>query len=500
MYQYQYQAERIGWIRYIRTVGEHVRVRFGTDISGDLSVLHEPISACLKVFSRTFTDVRSADKKYLTSVLAIEELGLNDDATVSEVQLQECSNSVSCLVDCARKAQHQMKKLLEPKTVAWDAGGSSVGLSEVPSAEFAFDPGVKGEDQVQLQLRHGGELNRFTSVARLKLVFKDCKSLLLGLEELQEVFELTSLMNCFANPSALGYRTLYAVVKVQIDEESAPAMAEEQDRREGQGRKGSGSHPVYFLAQIQLQLARYEQAEQEAAVHHQAFMDRIPDVCRRIRIEDRPAVEHLIAELIRTIRPSSAVHAACFFSHSSAISVGRVRTDANTAAAHGRGDASGRTGFTSASHGMQIQDSDSDVLELEHPLLDTDDFDIDQWGSGDMSDYLIAEHSSQADTVWYDVRWVIEYQSSPTMMLAQDMLVLAKTLAASVALFYVTRPHQLIVCEGVSYTATESLGCLDEAPCRHRRTSAIRQLVTGQSKRSVLRSSTWMVSTALSRR
>jgi hypothetical protein len=58
---------------------------------------------------------------------------------------------------------------------------------------------------------------------------------------------------------------------------------------------------------------------------------------------------------------------------------------------------------------------------------------------------------------------VLEYQSSPTMMLIQDMLVLAKTLAASVALLYVTRPHQLIVCEGVSYTATQSLGCIDDS-------------------------------------
>jgi hypothetical protein len=63
----------------------------------------------------------------------------------------------------------------------------------------------------------------------------------------------------------------------------------------------------------------------------------------------------------------------------------------------------------------------------------------------------------------YDVRWVLEYQSSPAMMLTQDMLVLAKTLAASVALLYVTRPHQLIVCEGVSYTATQSLGCIDDS-------------------------------------
>jgi hypothetical protein len=47
-------------------------------------------------------------------------------------------------------------------------------------------------------------------------------------------------------------------------------------------------------------------------------------------------------------------------------------------------------------------------------------------------------HSAEADTVWYDVRWVLEYQHGYGVFL-QDCLVLSKTLAASVALHYVTR-------------------------------------------------------------
>jgi hypothetical protein len=245
MYQYQYQAERKGWIRYIRAVSNHVQDRFHADITGDLSPLHRPISACLKIYSQAFADVNSADKQHLKRVISIEEQGISDDATVSDVQLDECSSSVSCLMGCARKAQDQMKLLLEPKTassrfkaVEWNEGDSRQRPTEVPSAAYAVNCGVKDGAVVQWQLAQGhhGELNRFTNVARMKLVFEDCKSLLQGLEELQEVFEVKALLNCFANPTAVGFRTLYAVVKVRIGGETeggAEGVAAEEDTQGG---------------------------------------------------------------------------------------------------------------------------------------------------------------------------------------------------------------------------------------------------------------------------
>ena len=68
------------------------------------------------------------------------------------------------------------------------------------------------------------------------------------------------------------------------------------------------------------------------------------------------------------------------------------------------------------------------------------------------------QHSAAADTVWYDLRWVLEFKQSK-QLLSQDLLVLIKMLAASIALFFVTRGGQLIRCEGVSYSAYERHDC-----------------------------------------
>jgi hypothetical protein len=70
----------------------------------------------------------------------------------------------------------------------------------------------------------------------MKLVFEDCKSLLQGLEELQEVFEGKALLNSVANPTAVGFRTLYAVGRVRIGGETeggAEGVAAEEDTQGG---------------------------------------------------------------------------------------------------------------------------------------------------------------------------------------------------------------------------------------------------------------------------
>ena len=48
---------------------------------------------------------------------------------------------------------------------------------------------------------------------------------------------------------------------------------------------------------------------------------------------------------------------------------------------------------------------------------------------------------------------MLQLQGSTRVVVAQDLLVLAKTLAASLALQYITRPAQLIECSPAQYTA-----------------------------------------------
>ena len=66
----------------------------------------------------------------------------------------------------------------------------------------------------------------------------------------------------------------------------------------------------------------------------------------------------------------------------------------------------------------------------------------------------------ESDAIWYDPRWVLAYEQSPLNVLACDLLVLITTLATSVALFYITRPDQLLECNGVTFDAMNQDDCL----------------------------------------
>jgi hypothetical protein len=71
---------------------------------------------------------------------------------------------------------------------------------------------------------------------------------------------------------------------------------------------------------------------------------------------------------------------------------------------------------------------------------------------------IYEDHSAESDTLWYDLRWVLESERSNQLLL-QDLMVLTKTIAASYALHFVTREDELIVCEGASYTAHAVSDC-----------------------------------------
>jgi hypothetical protein len=484
MLQYQYQAEREAWVHYVRTIEQHVFDNFGSRIGGDLSLLHQPIAAALRIYNAAFEDTRHVERRHLKRLLAVKEEGLlrNTNAELAVTQPNTVTESIELFMRCIDTAQARMKLLLEPqiskhrfKSAQWDTGEAHERPTGVPSALFVVDPGVKGADAVLAQAHYlyRGRLDRSTNAARLKLVFANCEALLQGLAALRDVFEVVGLINGFASPSPMGMRALYLVVKVPID---IPRESVEDDRATVSAR--------FPLAHLQLQLLRYDLAQQEAAPQDQLFVERLPAVCHQLDPKDQPFVQEMIAELMRTFRPSSSIPR----SPSKVCSYCFRRQTARPVHMFGKSDNlqsstidtrnSSRKAFTSAVRVVRPAvrvvrrvtartSGDTPQREdLEVPLLDEDDEGVgvsDEAGGesqigGDQSQDVYHQHSAAADTVWYDLRWVLEFEQSKQLLL-QDLLVLTKTLAASIALFFVTCEGQLIKCEGVNYSAHERHDC-----------------------------------------
>jgi hypothetical protein len=565
MLQYQYQAEREAWVRYIRTIETHVFEKFGANISGDLSLLHQPIAAALRIYNAAFEETRRADRKSMKYLLGVKEEGLRDPTTaeVSSVQQVEAAQNLESFMHCADAAQAQMKMLIEPqmshqrfKSVHWETGGARERPTCLPSALFAMDPGVKDAGAVMAQAYHlhCGQLNRSTNAARLKLVFADCGALMQGLSTLRDMFEVVGLINGFANPTPMGMRALYLIVKVRLDFNVSDSV---------DGAGDEATRATAFLGQLQLQLLRYEHAQEEAAPHDRLFVERLPAVCHQLDPEDQPFVQEMIAELMNTFRPTSStarlpLHSQrccdwrCFNPFDGNSSGVEPPSNANAAS----GINGGRKAFTSVVRmpavGAQSNDPRPAIVrrvvtsatsarrsgeDLQEPLLNnvegvaqesveqeggaqrrvlrsayrTVEEPLDGWTASleagstnaaveytkqreqgetsgreqggvvgteaeraeggvvstkaegakrrrQQSTDLYQQHSAAADTMWYDIRWVLEFEQSKQLLL-QDLLVLTKTLAASFALFFVARAVQLIKCESVSYSAHERHDC-----------------------------------------
>jgi hypothetical protein len=559
MLQYQYQAEREAWVCYIRTVEERVYQTFGANISGDLSLLHQPIAAALRIYNAAFEETKCKEPKHIRQLLAIKEEGLRDATTaeIEAVQQNAAAESLETFMQFADLAQTKMKELIEPlisqqrfKSIQWNTSTTRECPTCLPSALFAMDPGVKSADAVMATAHHlhGGRLNRSTNAARLKLVFANCSTLMQGLAALQDMFEVVGLINGFANPTPMGMRALYLVVKVRLVLAVDDASEDE------------GSPPTaFFLAQLQLQLLQYEQAQEEAAPQDQLFIERLPAVCHQLDPKDQPYVQEMIAELMKTFRPTSSTalpfsrsrwhyfwhflrchrrgHQALIDSSNikqgfegSTINSGREtfgsernRREAFTSVVRMPVEAGGVSASAPSTEVRRVVSCESNIENLEEPLLNgaavvEDDVEpcsnlrgayrtvekplddsienetlSDNNGAQQLvmpnQEVLVEEgtqsismeegeerqrrqstdvyqqHSAAADTMWYDIRWALEFEQNK-QFLSQDLLVLIKTLAASIALFFVTREGQLIRCVAVSYTAYERHDCCWGTTCQ----------------------------------
>jgi hypothetical protein len=260
--QYVHETERAAWIEYNKKVADAIQSTFGYRIESDLGLLHEPISMALQIYSEAFADTKRDGRKALDKLLAVAEV-----AEVRISQSTAASGSINQFLKCARAAKEKFKQMLEE---SWQQDDEqSKRLCAVPSALYAIDIGIKSKAQQILQT--------CTDTVQFKLVFSRCSTLLDGIREMRDAFEVAALINGFAHPTAMGMRAVSLLVKVPVDSVKC------QD---------------FFLVEVQLVLQRFEQAQFLASPHEAAFIELLPAVCRRIDPDDRPLVKELMCALM----------------------------------------------------------------------------------------------------------------------------------------------------------------------------------------------------------
>lgn len=121
----------------------------------------------------------------------------------------------------------------------------------IPSALFAYDPGVKPETpaRAKAMVRYGpGEGERcywhLTDLSRLLLVFANCVSLQAGLEHIMQSFEVVDIRNFFEIPTRLGLRFVEVLVVMHV---------------------GDGAERVPHICEIRLEEVVFHKAQEQAA-------------------------------------------------------------------------------------------------------------------------------------------------------------------------------------------------------------------------------------------
>ena len=151
-----------------------------------------------------------------------------------------------------------------------ESANSSSSANTIVSA---FDPGIKREARCRQKADYkyrqkygdGLKFARIRDIARLSLNYKDCKSLLRGIEELPHMFNVVEIDNRFANPTPLGWRDFAALVVEEVADSSATGA-----------HSGNTKSTRKHICEIQLHLLDYVEARKRAHKHYVTLRELLP--------------------------------------------------------------------------------------------------------------------------------------------------------------------------------------------------------------------------------
>jgi len=148
--------------------------------------------------------------------------------------IRQVEDDLEALLTSAAKAQETLKEDVAPGA-SWPCGSMRSSPTGVPTALWAYDPGVKTRlsSETKALVRFGpGEgsarYRHLTDLSRLQIVFASCDMLQAGLEHILKRFEVVDVRNHFSNPGRLGLRFVEVLVVVIIRDgrEQVPHVCE----------------------------------------------------------------------------------------------------------------------------------------------------------------------------------------------------------------------------------------------------------------------------------
>mmetsp|Transcript_7743 Transcript_7743/g.14359 ORF Transcript_7743/g.14359 Transcript_7743/m.14359 type:complete len:1158 (-) Transcript_7743:72-3545(-) len=136
--------------------------------------------------------------------------------------IRQVEDDLDTLLNCAARAQEQLKDKIAPG-VPWSTGHMKQHPAGVPTALWAYDPGLKersiAETKAMVKFGPGEGPQRFrhlVDLSRLGIVFASCDMLQVGLDHILKRFEVVDVRNYFATPGRLGRRYVEVLVVEKI--------------------------------------------------------------------------------------------------------------------------------------------------------------------------------------------------------------------------------------------------------------------------------------------
>mmetsp|Transcript_19 Transcript_19/g.64 ORF Transcript_19/g.64 Transcript_19/m.64 type:complete len:994 (-) Transcript_19:60-3041(-) len=246
-------------IGYSRMLSAAEMKELSTPLKAAFSVYKETLSIAEKGDGFAQLTFRESQRLFLEGSLLPDSEGCR--ACSEPDPIRQVEESLDDLLTTAHAAQETLEKLVAPGGVAWRHGTVRPSPGGVPTALFAYNPGVKSEHAAKVKgfVRYQPSSGRkryhhLLDLARLTLVFANCEMLQAGLDHICDNFEVLDVRNHFALPHRLGTRFM----EVQLVLSTVAAG-------------GSAPH----VCELRLEEFSFYRARDAAAPHLESFYEKL---------------------------------------------------------------------------------------------------------------------------------------------------------------------------------------------------------------------------------
>ena len=189
----------------------------GVDLSGKMGEIGDCLTDSQAVYAASVQRLATQDEDEYDKLRRVP--------SVRDPELEQDEADIDKLFEDAEVAQELLKRKIARE---WESGFNPLkpklsrpkpGTQE-PWVHDAVDPGLKGRERAAEKTKNDycGNAAKMKDISRLTLVYKDCASVLAGLNHLRHAdgLECVQVKNKFAAPTPMGYRDLNVCLRLQI--------------------------------------------------------------------------------------------------------------------------------------------------------------------------------------------------------------------------------------------------------------------------------------------